>query len=98
VTPVSHQKIESDSRSLSGRADDELISIKTVAWYLRVDETTVDGLTARGRLHSVQVSDRRKKVLVGDLRAYIAEQRVPRPSPNSALHEHARARRQAGER
>jgi len=85
--------LDLEPRSLADRADDDLLRVATVAWYLRLDRSTVSVLLDRGALPHVRLGDRSRRVMVADLRAYLTAQRVPRPSLVSALHEHARGRR-----
>ncbi|MHB8703716.1 MAG: helix-turn-helix domain-containing protein [Candidatus Tyrphobacter sp.] len=85
-------KIDEDVRSIEDRRDDELLSIKTVAWYLRIDRSTVHDLASTGKLPAIRVSKRRLLIQVRDLRAYVAAQRIPRDTPSRSLQRHRKAR------
>lgn len=85
--------LDTDVRSLADRADDELLSIRTVAWYLRLNYSTVHELASTGKLPAVRICTRRLMVQVRDLRAFVAAQRIPRETPARSLAHHRKERR-----
>jgi excisionase family DNA binding protein len=48
------------------------LTLKEVAWRLRVSKRTVERLLERGQLRAVRVSPRRRVVTADDLAAYLA--------------------------
>jgi hypothetical protein len=96
MTLADQRRFDADmeSRSLSERRDDELVSIRTVAWYLRVNYSTAHHLATTGKIPAVRVSERRLFVQVADLRAYVAAQRIPRDTAQASLHRFVREKRE----
>jgi excisionase family DNA binding protein len=77
--------------SLAGVPDDALMTVNEVAAYLRVQRTFVECLLRRGVLSHERLG-RRYRISAGDVRAYIASERRPRPAAITEMHSYLRHR------